>query len=32
VITAGYYFQTGYDPTWYDAHGQTAYVNASYQF
>jgi iron complex outermembrane receptor protein len=32
VITAGYYFQTGYDPTWYDPHGQTAYVNASYQF
>jgi iron complex outermembrane receptor protein len=32
VITAGYYFQTGYDPTYFDPRGQTAYVNASYQF
>ncbi len=32
AITAGNYFQTGYDPTWYDAHGQTAYVSASYKF
>jgi iron complex outermembrane receptor protein len=32
VITAGSYFQTGYDPTWYDAHGQTAYVSAGYKF
>jgi len=32
VITAGYYFQTGYDPTWYDPHGQTGYVSANYKF
>jgi iron complex outermembrane receptor protein len=32
VITAGNYFQTGYDPTWYDPHGQTAYVSANYKF
>jgi iron complex outermembrane receptor protein len=32
VITAGYYFQTGYDPSYFDPHGQTAYVSASYQF
>jgi iron complex outermembrane receptor protein len=32
VITLGNYFQTGYDPTYYDAHGQTAYVNATYKF
>jgi iron complex outermembrane receptor protein len=32
VITAGTYFQTGYDPTYFDPHGQTAYVSASYQF
>jgi iron complex outermembrane receptor protein len=27
VITGGSYFQTGYDPTWYDPHGQTGYVS-----
>ncbi|MBW8899769.1 MAG: TonB-dependent receptor [Massilia sp.] len=32
VITAGSYFQTGYDPSWYDPHGQTAYVSANYKF
>ena len=32
VITGGSYFQTGYDPTWYDPHGQTGYVSASYKF
>jgi len=32
VITGGSFFQTGYDPTWYDPHGQTGYVSASYQF
>jgi iron complex outermembrane receptor protein len=32
VITAGSYFQTGYDPTWYDPHGQTGYVSANYKF
>jgi iron complex outermembrane receptor protein len=32
VITAGSYFQTGYDPSWYDPHGQTAYVSANYTF
>jgi iron complex outermembrane receptor protein len=32
AITLGSYFQQGYDPTYYDAHGQTAYVNATYKF
>jgi iron complex outermembrane receptor protein len=32
VITGGSYFQTGYDPTWYDPHGQTGYVSANYKF
>jgi iron complex outermembrane receptor protein len=32
VITAGSYFQTGYDPTWYDPHGQTGYLTANYKF
>ncbi|HEV7816192.1 MAG TPA: TonB-dependent receptor, partial [Janthinobacterium sp.] len=32
VITLGTYFQAGYDPTYFDAHGQTAYVNATYKF
>jgi iron complex outermembrane receptor protein len=32
VITGGSYFQTGYDPSWYDPHGQTAYVSANYKF
>ena len=32
VITSGSYFQTGYDPTWYDPRGQTVYVSANYKF
>src|SRR5471032_5860 len=32
AITLGNYFQAGYDPTYYDAHGQTFYVNATYKF
>lgn len=32
VITAGSYFQTGYDPTYFDPHGQTLYVGANYKF
>ncbi|WP_295991773.1 TonB-dependent receptor [Rugamonas sp.] len=32
AITAGQYFQSGYDPSYYDAHGQTGYVSATYKF
>ncbi len=32
VVTLGTYFQAGYDPTYYDAHGATGYVSASYKF
>src|SRR5471030_1301578 len=32
VIGLGTYFQAGYDPTYYDAHGQTGYVTATYKF
>jgi iron complex outermembrane receptor protein len=32
VVTLGNYFQEGYDPSYYDAHGATAYVSASYKF
>jgi iron complex outermembrane receptor protein len=32
VITAGNYFQTGYDPSYFDAHGQTAYASVVYKF
>lgn len=32
VITAGSYFQTGYDPSYFDPHGQTLYVGANYKF
>ncbi|MGV7209390.1 TonB-dependent receptor [Oxalobacteraceae bacterium A2-2] len=32
VVTLGTYFQSGYDPSWYDAHGATGYVSASYKF
>jgi iron complex outermembrane receptor protein len=32
VITAGSYFQSGYDPSYFDPHGQTAYVSANYKF
>jgi len=32
AITAGQYFQAGYDPSYYDAHGQTGYVSATYKF
>ena len=31
-IGLGNYFQSGYDPTYYDAHGATGYVSASYKF
>ena len=32
VITLGNYFQGGYDPSYYDAHGATGYVSATYSF
>jgi iron complex outermembrane receptor protein len=32
AITAGQYFQAGYDPSYYDAHGATGYVSANYRF
>ncbi|WP_158568004.1 MULTISPECIES: TonB-dependent receptor [unclassified Duganella] len=32
AITLGNYFQAGYDPTYYDPHGATAYVSATYAF
>ncbi|HEX8785294.1 MAG TPA: TonB-dependent receptor [Telluria sp.] len=32
VITAGSYFQTGFDPSYFDPHGQTGYVSANYKF
>lgn len=32
VIGNGNYFQAGYDASWFDPHGQTGYVSASYQF
>ena len=32
AITLGQYFQSGYDPSYYDAHGMTGYVTASYKF
>jgi iron complex outermembrane receptor protein len=32
VITAGSYFQTGYDPSYFDPHGQTGYLSANYKF
>ena len=32
AITAGQYFQSGYDPSYYDAHGATGYVSATYRF
>jgi iron complex outermembrane receptor protein len=32
VITLGNYFQGGYDPSYYDAHGATGYVSATYKF
>jgi iron complex outermembrane receptor protein len=32
IIGLGTYFQAGYDPTYYDAHGATGYVSASYKF
>src|SRR5476649_665622 len=32
VIGLGQYFQGGYDPSYYDAHGQTGYVSATYKF
>jgi iron complex outermembrane receptor protein len=32
IIGLGYYFQKGYDPSYFDPHGQTAYVSANYKF
>jgi iron complex outermembrane receptor protein len=32
VITSGSYFQGGYDPSYFDPHGQTGYVSANYKF
>ena len=32
AITGGQYFQSGYDPSYYDAHGATGYVSANYRF
>lgn len=32
IIGLGNYFQTGFDPTYYDAHGATGYVSANYKF
>ena len=32
AITLGQYFQEGYDPTYYDPHGMTGYLAASYKF
>ena len=32
AITSGSYFQTGYDPTYYDARGRFVYMTANYKF
>ena len=32
AITLGQYFQAGYDPSYYDAHGRFVYATASYKF
>jgi iron complex outermembrane receptor protein len=32
AITLGNYFQGGYDPSYYDAHGATSYISATYKF
>ncbi|MDB5934292.1 MAG: hypothetical protein JWQ01_1636, partial [Massilia sp.] len=32
ALTGGQYFQSGYDPSYYDAHGATGYVSANYTF
>jgi len=32
AITLGNYFQGGYDPSYYDAHGATGYISATYKF
>ncbi|WLI87872.1 TonB-dependent receptor [Massilia sp. R2A-15] len=32
ALTAGQYFQSGYDPSYYDAHGATGYLSATYKF
>jgi iron complex outermembrane receptor protein len=32
VITDGQYFQSGYDPSYYDPHGMFPYVNLVYKF
>ena len=32
TVTLGQYFQTGYDPTYYDPHGRFVYAMAAYKF
>ncbi|MET3116003.1 iron complex outermembrane receptor protein [Undibacterium sp. GrIS 1.8] len=32
AITLGQYFQTGYDPSYYDPHGRVIYTTATYKF
>ena len=32
VIGLGQYFQSGYDPSYFDPHGMTGYVSATYKF
>ncbi len=32
VATVGMYFQSGYDPTYYDPHGRFIYIEGSYKF
>lgn len=32
TVTLGQYFQTGYDPTYYDPHGRFVYLTAGYKF
>ncbi|MBC3862017.1 TonB-dependent receptor [Undibacterium jejuense] len=32
AITGGQYFQSGYDPSYYDPHGRFGYVTANYKF
>jgi iron complex outermembrane receptor protein len=32
AITLGQYFQSGYDPSYYDAHGRVIYTTATYKF
>jgi iron complex outermembrane receptor protein len=32
AITLGNYFQGSCDPSYYDAHGATSYISATYKF